>query len=245
MARSPRDRGSGAVRKLPSGRWQARMLVNGKHVSLGSYAQKADANAALRDALGQQDAGTWVDPRGGRVSFGTSQTIGPPAATTWRSWRRDPALGRPWSRSRDRGGRSTCDAATGGWRRRRCRDRPHDPPVDCLSGQLHAAPPAERYSGAGRQLAGQRLDLDDCLGRKRSGSGRPLPVLQAIDAFLEETLPPTVDPLGGGVETGGDLLVLHAVGSQQHDPCSLHPVMRPGVGTGAAPQDRSLLVAQS
>jgi len=70
MARAPRDRGTGAVRKLPSGRWQARMLVNGRHISLGSYAQKADANAALRDALGAQDAGTWVDPREGRITFG-------------------------------------------------------------------------------------------------------------------------------------------------------------------------------
>jgi len=70
MARAPRDRGTGAVRKLPSGRWQARMLVNGRHVSLGSYAQKADANAALRDALGRQDTGTWVDPREGRITFG-------------------------------------------------------------------------------------------------------------------------------------------------------------------------------
>ncbi len=47
------------------------MLVNGKHVSLGSYTQKADANAALRDALGARDAGTWVEPRQGRVAFGT------------------------------------------------------------------------------------------------------------------------------------------------------------------------------
>ena len=71
MARSPRDRGTGAVRKLPSGRWQVRMLVNGKHVSLGSYPQKADANAALRGALGRQDTGTWVDPREGRITFCT------------------------------------------------------------------------------------------------------------------------------------------------------------------------------
>ena len=71
MARAPRDRGTGAVRKLPSGRWQARMLVNGTHVSLGSYAQKADANAALRDALGRQDTGTWVDPREGKITFAT------------------------------------------------------------------------------------------------------------------------------------------------------------------------------
>lgn len=71
MARAPRDRGTGAVRKLPSGRRQARVLVDGKHISLGSYAQKADANAALRDALGRQDTGTWVDPREGRTTFGT------------------------------------------------------------------------------------------------------------------------------------------------------------------------------
>ena len=63
--------GRGRVRKLPSGRWQARVLVNGKHVSLGSFAQKADANAALRTSLAAQDAGTWVDPREGRVAFGT------------------------------------------------------------------------------------------------------------------------------------------------------------------------------
>lgn len=66
-----RETGAPAVRKLPSGRWQARVLVDGKHLALGSYGQKADANAALRDPLGAQDAGTWVDPRGGRVAFGT------------------------------------------------------------------------------------------------------------------------------------------------------------------------------
>lgn len=71
MARTPRDRGTGSVRRLPSGRWQARMLVNGRHVSLGSYTQKADANAALRAALGAQDTGTWVDPRAGRIAFRT------------------------------------------------------------------------------------------------------------------------------------------------------------------------------
>jgi hypothetical protein len=42
-----------------------------KHVSLGSFAQKADANAALRASLAAQDSGTWVDPRDGRVAFGT------------------------------------------------------------------------------------------------------------------------------------------------------------------------------
>ena len=70
MTRTPCDRGTGSIRKLPSGRWQARVLLEGKHVALGSFTQKADANAALRDAFGRQDAGTWVDPRHGRVAFG-------------------------------------------------------------------------------------------------------------------------------------------------------------------------------
>ena len=69
MTGTPRDRGTGSIRKLPSGRWQARVLLEGKPVALGSFTQKADANAALRDAFGRQDAGTWVDPRHGRVAF--------------------------------------------------------------------------------------------------------------------------------------------------------------------------------
>ena len=85
MARAPRDRGTGSVRKLPSGSWQARVLVNGRHVSLGSFAQKADANAALRASLAAQDAGTWVDPREGRVAFGTY-------AGEWVSSRHDLAM---------------------------------------------------------------------------------------------------------------------------------------------------------
>lgn len=58
MTRTLRDRGTGSIRKLPSGRWQARVLLEGKHVALGSFTQKADANAALRDAFARQDAGT-------------------------------------------------------------------------------------------------------------------------------------------------------------------------------------------
>jgi integrase len=61
------------------------VLVNGKHVSLGSYAQKADANAALRASLAAQDAGTWVDPRRGRVAFGTY-------ASEWVASRHDLAM---------------------------------------------------------------------------------------------------------------------------------------------------------
>jgi hypothetical protein len=69
MARSQRGRGTGSIRKLPSSRWQARVLQDRQYVALGSFIQKADANAALRDAFGRQDETTWVDPRQGRVPF--------------------------------------------------------------------------------------------------------------------------------------------------------------------------------
>ncbi len=55
------------------------MLVNGRHISLGSYAQKADANAALRNALEAQDAGH----REGRITFGNYANEWIAAATTW------------------------------------------------------------------------------------------------------------------------------------------------------------------
>jgi hypothetical protein len=70
MARPVRDVGTGSIRKLSSGRWQARVFVDGSRLSLGSFKAKADANAALRNALERQDAGTWVDPRQGKVAFG-------------------------------------------------------------------------------------------------------------------------------------------------------------------------------
>ena len=58
-----RPKGTGAVRKLPSGRWQAR-IDNGAGllVSLGSYATKTDAAHALSVALGDQARGRWTDP---------------------------------------------------------------------------------------------------------------------------------------------------------------------------------------
>lgn len=56
-----RPPGAGSVRRLPSGRWQARVyLADGRRKSLGSYARKADAQAAAiagaaRAALGTED----------------------------------------------------------------------------------------------------------------------------------------------------------------------------------------------
>jgi len=45
------------------------VLVNGKHVSLGSFAQKADANAALRASLAAQDAACLARPAGRQGRF--------------------------------------------------------------------------------------------------------------------------------------------------------------------------------
>lgn len=45
-------------------------MVLGKHLSIRSYAHKADANAAPRDALGQQETGYPGRPREGKVAFG-------------------------------------------------------------------------------------------------------------------------------------------------------------------------------
>jgi hypothetical protein len=52
---------------------------------LGSLAQKVDANAALRNAFGRQEAGTRVDPRDGRVASGS-------CADDWVAGRHDLAM---------------------------------------------------------------------------------------------------------------------------------------------------------
>ena len=53
-----RPKGTGAMRKLPSVRWHARIETGaGRHVSLGSYATKTDAAHALSVALGDQARG--------------------------------------------------------------------------------------------------------------------------------------------------------------------------------------------
>jgi integrase len=66
-------RPTGAVRKLPSGRYQARLRdpLNNRLVPLGTYATKADADAAIADGVASQRRGVWVDPRKSRMTFGT------------------------------------------------------------------------------------------------------------------------------------------------------------------------------
>ena len=70
MPRRRRQKGSGAVRKLPSGRWQARVQSDaGSMVSLGAFPTKTDAERVIVNATADQTRGAWVDPRAGRMTF--------------------------------------------------------------------------------------------------------------------------------------------------------------------------------
>ena len=67
--KSPRD--SGSVRKLPSGRWQARIYdrATGQRSAVGVFRAKAGADAALAVALRDQLHGTWARPELGRITL--------------------------------------------------------------------------------------------------------------------------------------------------------------------------------
>ena len=58
-------RQSGSIRKLPSGRWQARVRdpATKELIALGTFSSKADAHHALTLAEASQARGGWVDPR--------------------------------------------------------------------------------------------------------------------------------------------------------------------------------------
>jgi integrase len=70
MGRKAKRRQFGAVRRLRSGRYQARVLdaEAGTLTSLGTYATIADADAAIALAQADQVRGRWVDPRRGQVT---------------------------------------------------------------------------------------------------------------------------------------------------------------------------------
>jgi integrase len=72
MARKRRHSG-GSIRELKSGRWQVRVYdrAAGRHVSIGTYPTKQDANAALAEAVADQGRGRWVPPVRGRVAVKT------------------------------------------------------------------------------------------------------------------------------------------------------------------------------
>ena len=67
----PRTRASwGSVRKLPSGRYQARYRVDGKLVGAPStFRTKRDAEAYLSTVRADMERGTWVNPAAGRVTL--------------------------------------------------------------------------------------------------------------------------------------------------------------------------------
>lgn len=64
MAAKRARRTTGAVRRLPSGRWQGsiRDKASGKLVSLGTFATKGEADAAVTDALAAMRRGGFVSP---------------------------------------------------------------------------------------------------------------------------------------------------------------------------------------
>ena len=67
----PRTRASwGSVRKLPSGRYQARYRVDGNLVGAPStFRTKRDAEAYLSTVRADMERGTWVNPAAGRVTL--------------------------------------------------------------------------------------------------------------------------------------------------------------------------------
>ena len=59
----------GTVRRRASGRWQAVYWQDGRYVSAGSFATKADAQARLSEVEVSIRRGNWVDPRSGSVTL--------------------------------------------------------------------------------------------------------------------------------------------------------------------------------
>ncbi len=71
MARR-RARTFGTIRKLPSGRWQARYFdrAGARHRAPRTFATKADASAYLAAVEADLNRQIWTDPRHARVTFG-------------------------------------------------------------------------------------------------------------------------------------------------------------------------------
>ena len=67
---SPKRRPWGSVRRLSSGRFQARYRVDGVvHTAPRTFATKREADAFLAEARVATDRGSWVDPNAGKVSL--------------------------------------------------------------------------------------------------------------------------------------------------------------------------------
>lgn len=69
--RSPHRRASGAIRRLASGRWQARYTgPDGALRTLGTFRTKAEADQALAHETSRIARGLWYDPRRGEELVG-------------------------------------------------------------------------------------------------------------------------------------------------------------------------------
>ena len=70
-------RQSGSVRRLPSGRWQARIRdpLTNELLSIGIFRTKAGADQAVALAVADQTRGSWVDPRRSRVTLSDYATF--------------------------------------------------------------------------------------------------------------------------------------------------------------------------
>jgi hypothetical protein len=65
-------RHAGAIRKLPSGRYQARLRdpLTNRLITLGSFPSVADADAAITKARTEQSRGAWVRPERMKTTVG-------------------------------------------------------------------------------------------------------------------------------------------------------------------------------
>jgi hypothetical protein len=70
-----RARSFGNIRKLPSGRYQARYWRLGKQVAADTtFASKTHARRWLATVEADMIRGVWVDPEAGRIPFGKYAT---------------------------------------------------------------------------------------------------------------------------------------------------------------------------
>ncbi len=102
-------------------------------------------------------------------------------------------------------------------------------------GDAHAR---QRQSQIGRQLTGQRLDLNDQLrgggggGGGSPGASGPGALVESWQAFVEEPLPPLADDLAPRVEPRGDLVVAQSLRGQEDHPGALNLEIAKGLFLG-------------
>ena len=61
----------GNIRRRKNGKWQATYEVRGRRHSLGTFRSKGEASAALSAIETSLSLGNWIDPKAGKVAFGT------------------------------------------------------------------------------------------------------------------------------------------------------------------------------